>query len=289
VTVVGDRWSRWLLETRHGGDDAALAKVLETLAPIRDRVLADAGIREGETVLDVGCGDGLIAFGALNLVGSGGRVIFSDVSQDLLDRCAEAAAGDERCTFLLADATDLADVADATIDAVTLRSVLIYVADRASAFAEFHRVLRPGGRLSLFEPLNSFGYPGPDERWGPWDVAPVRDLAERVKDVFRAVHAGTGDTMHDFHAKDMTAWAMDAGFRDVRVEATYQLRPPLPLESWEAYERVAANPLVHSLREAIDSALDAEEADRFRAQLRAQAEAGDGIERTAHAFLRAVK
>jgi ubiquinone/menaquinone biosynthesis C-methylase UbiE len=36
-------------------------------------------------LLDVGTGDGLIAFGALDLVGEDGRVVFSDVSQDLLD------------------------------------------------------------------------------------------------------------------------------------------------------------------------------------------------------------
>jgi ubiquinone/menaquinone biosynthesis C-methylase UbiE len=56
-----------------------------------------------------------------------------------------------------ANAEDLVEVDDGSIDVVTTRSVLIYVVDKARAFEEFLRVLRPGGRVSLFEPINRFG------------------------------------------------------------------------------------------------------------------------------------
>ena len=191
MAAVRDRWATWLLETRHGGDDAAFDEMLRHLAPIRDRVLDGAHVEEGATVLDVGCGDGLIAFGALERVGRDGRVVFSDISQDLLDRCEEIADGDGRCRFVRAGATDLDAIDDESVDVVTLRSVLIYVDDRDAAFREFRRVLRPGGRVSLFEPINSFEYPGPVDRWGPYDVTPVRELADRVKAVFAAIHSGT--------------------------------------------------------------------------------------------------
>lgn len=60
-----DIWSDWLLERRFGGDAVQLKRLMDLLAPVRDRVLAGAALKDGETLLDVGCGDGLIAFGAL--------------------------------------------------------------------------------------------------------------------------------------------------------------------------------------------------------------------------------
>jgi ubiquinone/menaquinone biosynthesis C-methylase UbiE len=280
-----DPWAAWLLERRHGGDERSLAETLEHLGPIRDRVLDNAGIDSGDTLLDVGCGDGLIAFGALQ---RGARVVFSDVSQELLDVCREIAAGDERCTFVQADATDLSAIADASVDAVTLRSVLIYVAERERAFAEFHRVLKPGGKLSLFEPLNSFEYPGPDERWGAWDVSEVQELADRVKGVFRAIHDRHGNTMHDFEAPDFVALAERAGFTEIHADATYEVSPSEPFETWETYENSSGNPLVPTLREAADSVLTREESERFRGHLRSQAEAGEGVARAATLYLWAV-
>src|SRR5207245_7466106 len=78
-STVGDRWSQWLLRGREGGDQALRQRFLaEILLPVRDQVLNRGRIEKGEVVLDVGAGDGLIAFGALDRVGSTGRVIFSD-------------------------------------------------------------------------------------------------------------------------------------------------------------------------------------------------------------------
>ena len=103
---------------------------------VRDRVLDRAELREGETLLDVGCGDGLIAFGALER--GAGRVIFSDVSDDLLDVCRRLAGGDARCEFVSAAAEDLGAIDDGSVDVVTTRSVIIYVAAEA---ARVRRVL----------------------------------------------------------------------------------------------------------------------------------------------------
>jgi len=155
-------WAEWLLHRRDGGDPEQRRKALEFLRPIRDRVLRNAALGEGDTLLDVGAGDGLIAFGALDLVGEWGRVVFSDVSRDLLDHSrslAEEAGVLGRCKFVEAPADDLSALGDASVDAVTTRSVLIYVEDKRRAFSEFHRVLRPGGRLSVFEPINRFVLP----------------------------------------------------------------------------------------------------------------------------------
>src|SRR5580704_2700481 len=132
-----DRWHRWLTDVRHGGDAAAREQLLTGLLyPIRDHVLDQARLRPDDTLLDVGAGDGLITFGALDRLGPSGQVIFSDVSADLLEHCRKAATAEElldRCRFVLASADCLADVDDASVDVVTTRSVLIYVKDKAAA------------------------------------------------------------------------------------------------------------------------------------------------------------
>jgi ubiquinone/menaquinone biosynthesis C-methylase UbiE len=139
---------RWLGERGHGGDPELLRRQLELLAPIRDQVIAIAGVGSGKRVLDIGCGDGLIALAAAEAVGPTGQVICSDVSDQVLDRCRERAAERgvlEQCSFVKASAGDLSPIGDQAVDAVTVRSVLIYEPKKANAFAEFYRVLRPGG------------------------------------------------------------------------------------------------------------------------------------------------
>jgi ubiquinone/menaquinone biosynthesis C-methylase UbiE len=141
-----DRWTEWLAERRFGGDEATRELFLSKLAATRDAVLDRAQLRAGEDLLDVGCGEGLIAFGALER--GAGTVTFSDISSDLLDFCREAATDRsvlDRCRFAEAPAEGLDSIGNETIDVVTTRSVLIYTKDKAAAFAEFERVLRPVG------------------------------------------------------------------------------------------------------------------------------------------------
>ena len=85
--------------------------MLAYVGALRDRVLDNAELEGGETVLDVGCGDGLIAFGALER--GAGQVVFADISKPLLDDCRELAteAGVlERCWFVEAPAEKLAPI-----------------------------------------------------------------------------------------------------------------------------------------------------------------------------------
>src|SRR4029079_2201518 len=176
-----DKWAAWVLERSHAGDDIQKERSLEHLRPIRDRVLANAGIHDGDVVLDVGTGDGLIGFGAMPLVGSG-QVIFSDLSSALVEACragADALDVADHARFVQAPADDLTPVSDGTVDVVTTRSVLIYVEDKAAALREFHRVLRPSGRISIFEPINNYFPWDNTEFWG-FDAAPISDLVEKI-------------------------------------------------------------------------------------------------------------
>ena len=149
-----DKWAEWLLKKRFGGNEEIYKKTMEFMGGIRDRVLESAQIKEGDTVLDVGCGDGLLAMGALEKVGPNGKVIFSDVSESCIEHCRQFATGN--CEFIVAGVEDLSAIPDASVDAVVIRSVLIYVEDKEKALSEIYRVLKQGGRFSFFEPINSF-------------------------------------------------------------------------------------------------------------------------------------
>jgi arsenite methyltransferase len=260
--------------------------MLEQLAPIRDRVLDGARIEPGETVLDLGCGDGLIGFGALE---RGADVIFTDVSDALVERCREIATDLgvlDRCRFLVASADDVGDL---EADAVTARSVLIYL-DRAGkqrALREARRVLRPGGRLSVWEPINRFSFPEPPERLLGMDVGPVRAIAAKVK---RAIEASAaGSPLLDFDERDLFAWAEQAGFAEVRLTLEAEQLPRAWIRmDWDTLLKTSGNPLSPPLGETIAAALDADEAAALEAHLRPLVEAGAATTRLAWAHLRAV-
>ncbi|MDQ3436285.1 MAG: class I SAM-dependent methyltransferase [Rubrobacter sp.] len=283
------------MERRHGGDPEDLKATMDFLAPVRDRVLGNADLMGGETLLDIGAGDGLIAFGALELVGEDGRVIFSDISRKLLDHTRSLAGklgALDRCEFVRASADDLAVLEDAAVDVVTTRSVLIYVKDKRRAFEEFHRVLKPWGRLSIFEPINNFTYPEPPHLFGGADVTPVADLAERVKAVYASRQPPEESPMLDFDERDLFDLAERAGFEEIHLSYEAKTAPGNvedDARGWETALQSAPNPLAPTLGEAMAEALTEDESERFTAHLRPLVESGQRRSRDAVAYLWTVK
>jgi ubiquinone/menaquinone biosynthesis C-methylase UbiE len=257
-------------------------------------VLAIAGPLEGATLLDVGAGDGLIGLEALERVGPRGSVIFSDVSSALVERCEAAvrARGSlERARFVVTRAEDLDGIADGSVDVITTRSVLIYVADKAGAFAAFHRALRPGGRISLFEPINQLTYPEPPGRFWGYDVAAVVDLADKVRATFEDLHDPASATMTDFDAGDLVRLAEEAGFARVHCDCHIDVEPggSPQMANVDTLLGISPNPLAPTIREAIAQALTGPERERFVAHLRQAHDEGRQVRRMAIAYLAAGK
>jgi ubiquinone/menaquinone biosynthesis C-methylase UbiE len=286
-----------VLRRRDGGDDGLRRHGTSLLAGYRDGVLDRAAVVDGDVLLDVGTGDGLIGFAALERVGPGGRVIFSDVSADLLTECRCRAAADgllEHCQFVHAGAEELRGIADRSVDVVTTRSVLIYVRRKQAAFAEFFRVLRPGGRLSIFEPVNSFSVRETEGEAGRTlfglNLAAVGDLAAKVYRVY--VDDLGADPMLDFDERDLLRWVRAAGFTGIELDfrAEVEVAYPMPTTDWEVLKKVAPNPLAPTYEEAIRQALTEDEQDRFEHHVRTALAAGPPGRRTlATAYLRAVR
>jgi arsenite methyltransferase len=289
-----DPWAEWLVSSRHGGDPVREQAVRKHLADIRDSVLEKAQLESGETLLDVGCGDGLIGFGALDRVGPDGRVIFADISRDVLHMCrqqAQKAGVMDRCLFLLSSADRLRAVADGAVDAVTTRSVLIYVSDKQACFDEFHRVLRPEGRLSLWEPINSYsGWSNhTNHSYCGYDVTAVADLAAKVVALYSEVQPPDTDPMLTFDERDLLRAAEQSGFREIHMELRVDIEPRLPAVTWDSFTRSAGNPLIPTHAEAVAESLTPAEAARFEGHLRPLVETGQGELRHAVAHLWATK
>jgi ubiquinone/menaquinone biosynthesis C-methylase UbiE len=287
-----DKWAAWLLHRRDGDDREQQKRALEYLGPIRERVLDGAALAREDVLLDVGSGDGLIAFGALRRLGPQGRVIISDVSATLLSAARQIAIDtreEARVSFVEASAETLAPIEYESVDAVTTRSVLIYVAEKGQAFDAFHRVLRPNGRVSIFEPINNYFPLSTQEFWG-FDAAPISDLVEKVYQ-----HEGWTETidqddpMLNFTEKDLVRHAERAGFEEIHVDLVVDVRPGTWVVDWERMLETSPNPNAHTVREALDGALTREEFKRFERHIRPLADAGRGLVRDACAYLRARK
>ena len=286
-----DIWSQWVLQRRFGGDRERMKAVFSNfLYPVRDKVLSHTNLSDDQTLLDVGCGDGLIAFGALDKVKTS-KVIFSDISQDLLDY-GQALASEmqvaSRCEFVRASADDLSPIQDASVDVVTTRSVLIYVSAKQKAFAEFFRVLKPAGRLSIFEPINRFNWPEPSHLFSGYDVTPIVQIAEKVKALYLHLQPPDTDPMTDFDERDLIAFAEKAGFKEIHLDLQVEIKPSTESD-WDAFMQVAGNPKIPTLEEAIGQTLTPGEAERFVAHLRPLVEAKQGTVRSALAYVWATK
>ena len=108
--------------------------------------IGSLGLREGETVLDLGSGGGLDALLAARQVGPAGRVIGVDMTPEMLARARRAAAEVPTVEFREGRLEAL-PVDDASVDAVTSNCVINLVPDKTRVFREVARVLRPGGRM----------------------------------------------------------------------------------------------------------------------------------------------
>lgn len=107
-------------------------------------------LREGERVVDVGCGAGIDSLIAARMVGPAGEVIGVDMTPAMLERARRSAAagGFTNVRFVEGLAESL-PVPDAWADVVISNGVLNLFPDKLAGLREIARVLKPGGRLQI--------------------------------------------------------------------------------------------------------------------------------------------
>lgn len=132
----------------------------EFFTPVGRALVATAGLRPGDRVLDVGCGRGACVFPAAEMVGRNGRVLGIDISPAMVAATAVEATQRslDQVTVEVRDAAQ-PDLPPGTFDAILASLVLFFLPDPAAGLAAWASCLSTRGRLAL----TTFG--PPDPRW----------------------------------------------------------------------------------------------------------------------------
>ncbi|MCU4974046.1 methyltransferase domain-containing protein [Halobacteria archaeon AArc-m2/3/4] len=226
------------------------------LAPWADRLLETCEIHEGDRVLDVACGTGIVARRIAPRVGPGGSVTGLDINEGMLDVAAET-AGDVSppIEWRRGDATEL-PFSEAEFDVVSCQQALQFFEDPVAAIEEIHRVLAPNGRTAL-------------SVWRPLEYQPAYvALADALE---RYVGEDAGDMMRSpfpaWDGADLRTLLEDAGFDNVSVtiEIGSVRYPSVPefvrreaassplAEPIAAIDRTVREELIHEVDDALDA------------------------------------
>ncbi len=127
------------------GYDRAFARVTTHFVPF---LLRAAHIAPGMRVLDIAAGTGLAAEAALGIVGPMGHVTAADFSPAMVEKARERLGQLKNASVAVEDGQALS-FSERAFDAVLCSLGLMFFPDPSRGLAEFHRVLRPGGRAAV--------------------------------------------------------------------------------------------------------------------------------------------
>lgn len=227
-------WTQWLSQTRFASlSEEQREQTLNWLQVVGDIIINNARIKQGETVIDIGTGTGLLAFKALEALNGTGCVIFSDKFKDCLDSCQEFinSANIQGNYRMLQSPADKIDLPDESVDKAVMRSVLVHIVDKQSAISEICRVLKKGGRFSFFEPIirSNTRY---SELVNPANIRNFEDF----KEVENKIMTDATDSLCNFDENTIAENLDKAGFSDGQidlnnVESSYVVSAPM-VDQW---------------------------------------------------------
>lgn len=154
---------------QHWTDRQAVQDVL--LAPISDILIASAGPKAGNRIIDVGCGCGATSIALSERVAPDGFVLGVDISAPMLERARQLMPTGLPLDFVLADAT-VYPFDPLSFDLLVSRFGVMFFAEPAVSFANLRKALRPEGRITFVcwrEP-----------KLNPWMMTPLQAVYKHV-------------------------------------------------------------------------------------------------------------
>jgi len=230
-------------------------------APWADRLVETVEIREGDRVLDIACGTGIVARRAASRVGTEGSTVGVDINQGMLAVAEETAAEIlPSIEWEQGDATDL-QFADERFDVVYCQQALQFFEDSAAAVEEMRRVLRQHGRVAL-------------SVWRPIDYQPAYVVLADALERYIGDEAGgvMRSPFPEWDGEYLQALLTDTGFSEVLVtihigsvrypSVTEFVRREMassPLaEPIAAIEQAVRDELIHEVEDALHAYIDDE-------------------------------
>jgi len=189
---------------------------------------AIAALQKGEVVVDFGSGGGFDCFLAAQQIGESGRAIGIDMTPDMISK-ARTNADKGKYTnveFRLGEIEHI-PVADDTADVIISNCVINLSPDKAQAFKEAHRILKPGGRIAISDVVATLELPEA-MRNDPLLIAGCMGNAALVEELQQDIKAA-GFTGISIQPKDSSRefikdWAPGLGVEDYVVSATIEAR-----------------------------------------------------------------
>jgi len=162
----------------------------------RLRTLTALALAQGESVLDAGCGTGLLLEQEALAVGSEGRAEGVDFSDAMLAHARGRCARFEH-VGLQQGSIETLPFEDASFDAASCTQTLLYVEDMDKALREIHRVLKPRGRIAIIETdwsgaiINSLDQEMTNRIFDAWSLAVANpNLPRRLGAILRRIGFG---------------------------------------------------------------------------------------------------
>jgi SAM-dependent methyltransferase len=216
-------------------------------ADLTEQMLQGIALQPGETVLELGGGAGELAKRLAAAVGEAGRVVASDVSPGMVELISAATAELPNVETALIDGADTRQPA-ATYDAIVFRMGLMFITDPAAALRDYHRILKPGGRLAAAT------WAGMEHN--PWLT--TVGLAGMIHGVLSGgPPVGAGGPLSLGDADALVAMATAAGFATADVTPVDVVMPFPDVDAYLSHVSALAPPFAAAFPTATDEQLAA--------------------------------